>query len=148
MKIRFSSLYKKLKFPFPEYQTQGSSGMDLYACIEESLGIKPFERILIPSGIFLEIPSHLEGQIRTRSGIAFKKGLVTTGGIGTIDSDYRGELLISLINMDKNVQTIEPGDRLAQLIFAPIEKVVLEEVEELDHTVRQQGGFGSTGISL
>ena len=148
MNIKVSSLYKQLQLPFPEYQTQGSSGMDLYACIEKSLTLQSFERVLIPSGIFLEIPESLEGQTRSRSGLALKKGLVLAGGIGTIDSDYRGEILLSITNIDKNAQIIEPGERIAQIVFVPIARIVLKEVSELTNTSRGQGGFGSTGVFL
>jgi dUTP diphosphatase len=129
----------------PEYATMGSSGMDLRADLEVPLEIEPFERALVPTGLFLEIPVGFEGQVRPRSGLAIKKGLTVLNTPGTIDSDYRGEVKVILINLSKDKNTIEPGERIAQMVIQKVERVELMTSIELEETKRGNGGFGHTG---
>lgn len=143
MKVK---IINKSKNELPKYETKGSSGMDLRANLDESLIIKPLDRVLVSTGIFLEIPEGYEGQVRARSGLALKKGLSLPNGIGTIDSDYRGELKVILINLGKEDIVIENGDRIAQLVFIKYERAQIELVDELSSTDRSQGGFGHTGV--
>ncbi|SHI71085.1 dUTP pyrophosphatase [Dethiosulfatibacter aminovorans DSM 17477] len=133
-------------FDLPQYKTEGSSGMDLSADINEPIVLKPFERYLVPTGIYIEIPIGYEAQIRARSGLAIKNGISLVNGIGTIDSDYRGEIKVILINLGGEDFTIYRGDRIAQMIFAKVEIADIEEVEIVDETARGAGGFGHTGI--
>jgi len=142
MKVK---IVNKSTLPIPEYKTQNSSGVDLYANIEGEIVIKPLERKLIPTGIYAEIPEGYEGQIRARSGLALNHGITLTNGIGTVDSDYRGEIKVLLINLGKENYTIKRGDRIAQLVLIKYEKILFEEVEEIDETYRGTGGFGHTG---
>lgn len=130
--------------PLPSYQTIGSAGMDLYAHIQAPIELQPMERQLIPTGISIALPEGFEAQIRPRSGLAIKQGLTCLNTPGTIDSDYRGEIKVILINLSKEVQHIQPGDRIAQMVMAKYERIEWEEVELLDETARGQGGFGST----
>ena len=130
----------------PEYKTPDSSGMDLRANLDEDLVIKSGEIQLVPTGIFMEIPEGYEGQVRARSGLALKYGISLPNGIGTIDSDYRGELKVILINHGKEDFVIKNGDRIAQIVFIKYEKAELEIVESLEDTERSEGGFGSTGV--
>ena len=130
----------------PEYKTQGSAGMDIRANISEVIQLSSLERILVPTGLSIELPQGYEAQIRPRSGLAIKKGLSLVNTPGTIDSDYRGEIGIILINLSKETQTIEPGERIAQMVIAKYEQANLVEVEELSDTERGAGGFGSTGV--
>ena len=132
--------------PNPEYKTSGSSGMDVRAFVVESVEIAPLSRALIKTGLFLEMSEALECQVRPRSGLALKKGITVLNSPGTIDSDYRGELGIILMNLSDDKVVIESGDRIAQLVFAKVEKVLLEKVEVVNKTDRGEGGFGSTGI--
>lgn len=132
-------------FDLPEYKTSGSSGIDLQAFIEAPVELKPFSRALIPTGIFVAIPKGYEGQVRGRSGLALRNGITLANGVGTIDSDYRGEIKVILINLGEENFIINNGDRIAQLIFSKYEKVDFEEVENLDDTSRGEGGFGHTG---
>ncbi len=129
----------------PDYQTVGAAGMDVHACIEKSIILKPMERQLIPTGIAIELPIGFEAQIRARSSMGFKFGIALVNGIGTIDSDYRGEIGVTLINLSQQDFVIEPNMRIAQMIIASHEKVVWSEVKSLGDTVRGSGGFGSTG---
>lgn len=133
-------------FPIPQYATEHSSGVDLRANIKEPIVLKAFERILIPTGIFLELPEGVEAQIRPRSGLAIKKGLTVLNSPGTIDTDYRGEIGIIIINLSNHEVTIEPGERVCQMVFSRYEKVIFERVETINITERGSGGFGSTGI--
>lgn len=130
----------------PSYATDGASGMDLRACLEEPMTLLPMERKLVPTGIYVEIPEGYEGQVRARSGLAIKKGIGLVNGIGTIDSDYRGELRVPLINWGSEPFEIQDGDRIAQLVIAKYERVQVELVQELSDTDRGTGGFGHTGI--
>ena len=129
----------------PAYATEGSSGMDIRA--SEAAVIKARERGCVPTGIFLEMPEGCEAQIRPRSGLAFKHGVTVLNTPGTIDSDYRGEIKVILINLGKEDFTIAPGDRIAQMVFASVTKAELVRADELDDTARSDGGFGSTGRS-
>ncbi|KAA5532422.1 dUTP diphosphatase [Taibaiella lutea] len=131
--------------PLPKYQTSGSAGMDLCAFITETITLQPLERTLIPTGLFIELPHSYEAQIRPRSGMAVKKGITVINSPGTIDSDYRGEIKIPIVNLSGEVQTIEDGERVAQMVIAKHETIAWNEVAELNETVRGAGGFGHTG---
>ncbi len=132
----------------PVKMSSGASGYDIKANLNEPISLAPLERELVPTGLFLEIPSGYEAQIRARSGLAIKSGLGLLNGIGTVDSDYRGEIKVILVNLSKEEAIIHPGDRIAQLIFSKVVDVKLEEVkpDELSHSRRGNGGFGHTGI--
>lgn len=130
----------------PSYATEGSSGADLRAYIDKPITLKPGERHLIPTGLFVEIPPGIEAQIRARSGLAIKHGIGLVNGVGTVDSDYRGEWNIPMINWGQEPYTIHNGDRIAQVIFAKYEKADFLSVSEIDTTERGTGGFGHTGI--
>ena len=132
--------------PLPAYATAGSSGMDLRADLAEPLTLQPFERNLIPTGLFIELPNGYEAQIRPRSGMALKQGITCLNSPGTVDSDYRGELKIILINLSNTVQMISHGDRIAQMIIAKTDRAELLEVQQLTVSQRGDGGFGHTGI--
>lgn len=131
--------------PLPEYATGGSSGMDLRADLPSPLTFQPLERKLVPTGIFIELPDGFEAQVRPRSGLAVKQGITCLNTPGTIDADYRGEIKIVLINLSGEKQIINPGDRIAQLVVQKVEKISWEQVTVLTETVRNSGGFGSTG---
>lgn len=131
--------------PLPAYATAGSAGMDLRANLDEPLALHPFERNLIPTGMFIELPDGYEAQIRPRSGMALKQGITCLNSPGTVDSDYRGELKIILINLSDTVQVINHGDRIAQMIIAKTERAELQEVQQLNVSQRGDGGFGHTG---
>lgn len=131
--------------PLPSYATPNSSGLDLRAAIEKPITLKPMERALIPTGLVLEIPEGYEGQVRPRSGLALRKGLTVLNAPGTIDADYRGEVKVILINLGNEEVVIEAGERIAQLVIAPVQRVEVVEVQELTPTERGDGGFGSTG---
>ncbi|HWC54239.1 MAG TPA: dUTP diphosphatase [Chitinophagaceae bacterium] len=131
--------------PLPGYATEGSSGMDIRAHLEVSKTLQPLERTLIPTGLFVEIPEGYEIQIRPRSGLAIKQGITCLNTPGTIDSDYRGEIKIILINLSQEEQVIQPGDRIAQMIIQPVDKIKWQPVEVVTETVRNHGGFGHTG---
>ncbi len=130
----------------PAYETEGSAGMDIRAYLDEPMTIEPGERALVPTGLFMEIPTGNEVQIRARSGLAIKKGIGLVNGIGTIDSDYRGEVKVALINWGKEAFVIDNGDRIAQMVVAAYVKADVELVEELSETDRGVGGFGHTGV--
>jgi dUTP pyrophosphatase len=132
--------------PLPQYATEGSAGMDLRADITAAIELQPLERKLIPTGLFMEIPMGFEGQVRPRSGMAVNKGITCLNTPGTIDSDYRGEVKVLLVNLSNEVQTITPGDRIAQIVFVKIEIADVTLAEELNHTERAAGGFGHTGL--
>jgi dUTP pyrophosphatase len=129
----------------PVYQTKGSSGLDLRANINKPLEISPLQRVLIPTGLVMAIPLGYEGQIRPRSGMAFQHGITCLNSPGTIDSDYRGEIKVLLINLGQEPYFIQPEERIAQLVFCPVITAEIQVVEELDGTVRNKGGFGHTG---
>ena len=134
----------KSKNPLPRYETLGSAGMDLRANIEATIELESLERVIVPTGLFIELPSGYEAQIRPRSGLAFKKGLSLANSLGTIDSDYRGEIGIIMINLSKETQTIEPSERIAQMVIARYEQAAFYEVLALSDSERGEGGFGST----
>ena len=135
----------KSNYPLPEYATSGSAGMDLRANIEQEITLKPLERKLFPTGLFIQLPLGYEAQVRPRSGLALKKGLTVLNAPGTIDADYRGEIGVVLINLSNEECTIEPGERIAQLVIAQYEQADLELTTELSETERGNGGYGHTG---
>lgn len=139
-------ILNKSNNPLPEYKTEGSAGMDLQAFLSEPLTLEPMERTLIPTGLYMAIEEGYEAQIRARSGLSIKHGITLINAIGTIDSDYRGEVKVAVVNLSKEAYTITPGERIAQMVINKYEKATLEEVEVLDETLRGEGGFGSTGI--
>jgi len=138
-------IVNKSHHPLPEYATTGSSGMDIRAFLTSPITMAPMERVLIPTGLFLALPENWEAQIRPRSGLAIKQGLTCLNTPGTIDADYRGELKVILINLSNEPQLITDGDRIAQMVFQKVEKVILKKVENLEATERGAGGFGHTG---
>jgi dUTP pyrophosphatase len=146
MKIYIKRLKKDHPVSLPQYMTEGSSGMDLFASLAQEVTLVPGERKLIPAGISVAIPEGFEGQVRPRSGLAIQKGIGIVNGPGTIDADYRGEIGVLLINFGEEPFTIRNGDRIAQMVISPVARVTLEEVEDLPPTPRQGGGFGHTGI--
>lgn len=129
----------------PEYQTEGAAGMDLCAAIEKPITLKSLERKLIPTGIKIELEHGFEAQIRPRSGISIKHGISLVNCVGTIDEDYRGEVCIPVINLSNEEYTIQPEERIAQMIIARVEKAQIKVVQTLSETLRATGGFGSTG---
>ena len=138
-------IINKSSNPLPEYATAGSSGMDIRANLDTPQTLQPLERALIPTGIFIELPKGYEVQIGPRSGLAVKQGITCLNTPGTIDADYRGEIKIILINLSQEEQVIQPGDRIAQMVIQKVEKAVWKQVEELEVTERNAGGFGHTG---
>lgn len=142
MKVK---IVNKSRFDSPAYATQDSAGMDLHANIDEPIVLGSLERTLVPTGIFIELPSGFEAQIRPRSGLATKHGITVANSPGTVDADYRGEVKVSLVNISREPFAIEPGERIAQMVVARHERVEWEEVSELSETVRGEGGWGSTG---
>jgi dUTP pyrophosphatase len=130
----------------PAYATPLSAGMDLRAALDAPVELKPLERALVPTGLYLQIPVGYEAQVRPRSGLAAKHGITVLNTPGTIDADYRGEIKVILVNLSNQPFTIEPGERIAQMVFARCEQATLEAVEALDETQRGAGGFGSTGL--
>lgn len=129
----------------PEYKTEGAAGMDLCAAIAEPIVLKPLERKLIPTGLKIELEHGYEAQIRPRSGLSIKHGISLINCVGTVDEDYRGEVCIALVNLSNQSYTIQPGERVAQMIIAKYEQAKIEVVTELSDTTRGEGGFGSTG---
>ncbi len=130
----------------PEYKTEGAAGMDLVASIAEPVTLKPFERKLIPTGIKIEVPIGFEAQVRPRSGLSIKHGITLINCTGTIDSDYRGEVCVPLANLSNESYTINPSDRIAQMVIAEVTRAEIAVVPCLSETQRGEGGFGSTGI--
>ena len=131
--------------PLPHYATSGSSGMDIRAWLQEPLVLQPMERSLVPTGLRVELPANYEIQIRPRSGLAIKQGITCLNTPGTIDADYRGEIKVILINLSGEPQTIEPGDRIAQMVFQKVQQIVWQPVIAINETERGAGGFGHTG---
>ncbi len=142
MKVK---IINKSNNPLPSYSTIGSSGMDLRAFIDDDITLKPLERTLIPTGIYISIPEGYEVQIRPRSGLSIKHAITLINCVGTIDSDYRGELKIPVVNLSNESYTISSGDRICQMVLQKYEKIEFIEVEILDETDRSDGGFGHTG---
>jgi dUTP pyrophosphatase len=132
--------------PLPTYATAGSAGMDIRANLEMPVVLKPMERYLVPTGLFIELPEGYEAQIRPRSGLAIKQGITCLNSPGTVDSDYRGELKVILVNLSGDEQLINHADRIAQMIIAKTEKATLTLVQQLNESVRGEGGFGHTGV--
>lgn len=146
VKIYIKRMKKDHPGSLPQYMTEGSSGMDLFASLEQEVTLGPGERRLVPTGISVAIPEGFEGQIRPRSGLAIQKGIGIVNGPGTIDSDYRGEIGVLLINFGKESFTIRNGERIAQIVISRVFRSILVEVDDLPPTQRQGGGFGHTGI--
>ena len=142
MKVK---IVNKSGFQLPFYATELSAGMDLKASIETPIELDTLERAMVPTGIYIELPAGYEAQIRPRSGLAAKHGISVFNSPGTIDADYRGEIKVILVNLSKEKFTINPGERIAQMVIAKYEKIEWEEVEQLSETDRGAGGFGSTG---
>lgn len=138
-------IVNKSNNPLPKYETVLSAGMDLRAFVTESIVLKPMQRALIPTGLYMELEEGFEAQIRPRSGLAFKHGITVLNSPGTIDADYRGELKVLLINLSNEDFEINSGERIAQMIIAKHDKATIEEVKELSSTERGEGGFGHTG---
>lgn len=130
----------------PAYMTAGAAGLDLSAAIDDSIEIGPGDRVAVATGLALAIPHGFEGQVRPRSGLALRRGLTVANAPGTIDSDYRGEVMVLLVNLSREPVTIEPGDRIAQLVIAAVVQAEIAVVETLSETERGAGGFGSTGV--
>lgn len=143
MKIQ---IINKSKFDLPQYATPNSAGLDLRANIESTIVLKPMERKLVPTGLFVALPTGYEGQVRPRSGLAIKKGITVLNSPGTIDADYRGEICVILVNLSNEDFIIEPGERIAQFVIAKYEQAEWEPVENLDKTERGKGGFGHSGV--
>lgn len=139
------SIVNHSKHPLPVYETIASAGMDIRASLNEPIELKPFERKLIPTGLFIELPLGFEAQIRPRSGLAFKHGIGVLNSPGTIDADYRGEIKVILINLSNENFSVKDGERIAQMVIARHEKAEWIEVKELNISERGAGGFGSTG---
>ncbi len=146
VKIFFQKLSNLGDLPLPEYETSQSAGMDVRAALSAPIDLKPGSRVLIPTGFKLALPHGFEAQIRPRSGLAFRNGITMLNSPGTIDSDYRGEVKVLAINHGEKVFTIHHGDRIAQMVIAPVLQAAAEVVDTLPETNRGQGGFGSTGI--
>jgi len=144
MKIK---VINKSKNPLPNYETSLSAGMDLRADIEGTITLKPLERKLVPTGLFIELPGGYEAQIRPRSGLAYKFGITVLNSPGTIDADYRGEVKVLLVNLSSEEYTIQPADRIAQMVIANHAAIEWEEAVELNETIRGAGGLGHTGVN-
>lgn len=147
MEVKVNILLQDEKYE-PTYATEGSAGMDLRARVDSEIGIKvaPTQRVLVPTGVSISLPKGYEAQIRPRSGLAWKAGLSVLNAPGTVDSDYRGEIFVNIINLGYDTITIKDGDRIAQMVIAPYSRAELSKVESLDETERGEGGHGSTGV--
>jgi dUTP pyrophosphatase len=146
MIVSFKKLPHAADLPLPGYETPSSAGMDIRAAVNEPVVIHPGQRVLIPTGLQMALPHGFEAQVRPRSGLAIKHGITMLNSPGTIDSDYRGEVKVIAINHGSEVFTVSHGDRIAQLVIAPVIQAKVQEVDDLDDTLRGSGGFGSTGI--
>ena len=142
IKVRVINQYNN---PLPEYATEGAAGMDIRANIDGPIVLQPMERFLVPTGLFIELPPGYEAQVRPRSGLAVKQGITCLNSPGTIDSDYRGEVRVILINLSHEDQTIHHGDRIAQMVIHPVEQIKWKTVKKIGETKRNDGGFGHTG---
>ena len=140
-------IVNKSGMDLPAYATPLSAGVDLRAALSESITLAPLERALVPTGLYMQIPEGYEGQVRPRSGLAAKHGITVLNSPGTVDADYRGEVKVILVNLSSQPFTIEPGERIAQMVFARCEQALFEECDSLDKTERGTGGFGSTGTN-
>ena len=143
LKVQFVKVHPKAQLPF--YATEGAAGMDLTNVLDEPLTLKPHDRAKVPTGLIMILPEGYEGQVRPRSGLSAKHGITLTNCVGTVDSDYRGEMCCLMINLGNEPYTIQPGERIAQLVIAPVVQVGTEFVEKIPETKRGSGGFGSTG---
>lgn len=143
MKVR---IINKSKWPLPQYATSQSAGVDLRANNDQDIVLEPLHRVIVPTGLFLEIPAGYEAQVRPRSGLAAKKGITVLNAPGTIDADYRGEVGVILVNLSDTPFIIQPGERVAQMVFSRFEQVQWEETDSLEESERGAGGFGSTGV--
>jgi dUTP pyrophosphatase len=143
MKIK---IVNKSTHPLPAYATPGSSGLDLRAYLDQPIILEPLQRFLVPTGLYIALPIGYEAQVRPRSGLALKQGITCLNSPGTVDADYRGELKVLLINLSSETQTIQNGDRIAQMVIQQVSQIEWEAVEVLEETVRGEGGFGSTGV--
>ena len=141
--VKFKKLHENVEIP--AYQTDGAAGMDLCAYLTEQITLRPMERKLIPTGLKMELPHGFEAQVRPRSGMSIKHGITLINCVGTIDEDYRGELCVPVVNLSEESYTINNGDRIAQMVIAPVTRALVEVSEELSTTARGAGGFGSTG---
>lgn len=148
LRIKVVRLPHGRDLPLPAYQSEGAAGMDLLAAVEKPLKLKPGARALVPTGLILEIPRGFEAQVRPRSGLAFKHGITVLNSPGTIDSDYRGEVQVLLINLGDKVFSIARGERIAQLVIQRVERAELSEAVKVTTTHRGAGGFGSTGTAV
>ena len=133
--------------PLPDYASQGAAGLDLHAAIEAGLTLAPGARALVPTGLKMALPAGFEGQVRPRSGLAVKHGVTVLNAPGTVDADYRGEVMVALVNLGTEPFEVERGMRIAQLVVAPVTRAELRQVTDLDETARGGGGFGSTGLA-
>jgi len=140
------NIVNKSRFPLPQYATVHSAGLDLRADLEQPLMLKPLERSLVPTGLYIELPEGYEAQVRPRSGLAAKYGISIVNTPGTIDPDYRGEIKVILVNLSDVAFTLEPGERIAQMVIARFEHISWNEVDSLSTTLRGEGGFGHTGV--
>jgi dUTP pyrophosphatase len=140
------NIVNRSRFPLPEYATVHSAGLDLRADLEQSMELKPLQRIMVPTGLFIELPEGYEAQVRPRSGLAAKHGISIVNTPGTIDPDYRGEIKVILVNLSDVPFTLEPGERIAQMVIARFEHISWNQVETLTETARGEGGFGHTGV--
>jgi dUTP pyrophosphatase len=140
------SIVNKSDNPLPAYATEGSAGMDIRASLDSPVTLHSLERYLVPTGLYIELPAGYEAQMRPRSGLAIKQGITCLNSPGTIDSDYRGELKVVLVNLGKETQVIQHGDRIAQLVIGKAEQACLVLVQQLNDTARGEGGFGHTGV--
>ncbi|MEI8046647.1 MAG: dUTP diphosphatase [Bacteroidota bacterium] len=140
------NIVNRSRFPLPQYATIHSAGLDLRADTELTISLKPLERILVPTGLFIELPEGYEAQVRPRSGLAAKHGITIVNSPGTIDPDYRGEIKVILVNLSDTPFILEPGERIAQMVIAQFEHISWNEVEALSETARGEGGFGHTGV--
>ena len=139
-------IINRSEHPLPHYETNASAGMDLRANLSQPTTLRPLERTIVKTGLFIELPAGYEAQVRPRSGLAAKKGITVLNAPGTIDADYRGEIGVILVNLSNEVFTVENGERVAQLVIARHERAEWEETKELSSTLRGEGGFGSTGV--
>lgn len=144
--MQIKAIQLKANAILPEYQTTGAAAADVHVCLDESLTLQPMERCVLPTGFALAIPTGYEVQIRARSGLSSKHGITMVNGVGTIDSDYRGEVGVLVINLGQEAFTIEPGMRIAQMVLSKYEQISWQLVDSLDETDRGSGGYGSTGI--
>ena len=148
MELKFKSLNPKIgrEIPLPQFATPGSAAMDLRACIDRPVTIRAGERTVVPTGLAMALPSaDYVALLFARSGLGIRKGVCLSNGVGVIDSDYRGEIGVGLVNLSQEAYTVQPGDRIAQLMVVPVERPTVSLVEDLDDTSRGSGGFGSTG---